>query len=246
MDLLIILIVISAQRFLHVLSVPYRLNWAGHYYDWCASKIEYTTKGHGLLGLAILVVPMLLFGSVVFSMVFHLFGFLGYMLVSLALFWYCTDARDLLKQPYVGLTPLATLTQVFQSLFGTIFWFILFGPMGLLLYYLVHYFKDYLIAREDAESRELELYSQQVGAVLDWVPARLFSLCFALLGHFSMVFKKWFQLALSGLDPHLTIISECAKPVVNTQDEAVSLIDRSLAAWLIIIALITLSSFFGR
>lgn len=241
-----ILIVISVQRFLHLLSVPYRLNWAGHYYDWCARKVEYTTKGHGLLGLAILVVPMLLVGSIVFSIVFHLFGFLGYFLVSLALFWYCTDARDLLKQPYTGLTPIATLTQVFQSLFGNIFWFVLFGPMGLLMYYLVHYFKDYLMAREDAESRELELYSQQVGAALDWIPARLFSFCFALLGHFSTVFKEWFRLVLTGIDPRLSIIAECAKPVVNTQDEAVSLIDRSLAAWLIVLALITLSSFLGR
>lgn len=246
MTLLVILVAISLQRFLHVPSIPYRLDWAGHYYDWCARKIEYMTRGHGLLGVAILIVPMLLLGSVVLSMVFHLFGFLGYTLVSLALFWYCTDARDLLKQPYVSLTPTDTLIHVSQSLFGPIFWFFLFGPMGLLFYYLVHYFKDYLVARQDAESRELELYSEQVTAILDWVPARLFSFCFALLGHFSLIFKKWFQLAFVGLDPKLTIIAECAEPVVSTQDEAVSLIDRTLAAWLIVIALITISSFFGH
>ena len=246
MDLLIILMVISVQRFLHILSVPYRLDWVGHYYDWCERQIEYTTKGHGLLGLAILVVPVMLFSSIVFSIVFHLFGFVGYALVSLVLFWYCTDARDLLKQPYAGLGPVETLVQVTQSLFGPIFWFVVFGPLGLMFYYLVHYFKEYLIMREDAESRELELYSQKVGAALDWVPARLFAFCFALLGHFSAVFKEWFRLAPTGIDPRLTIVIDCAKPVVSTQDEAVSLIDRSLAAWLIVIALITVSSFFGH
>ncbi len=243
MTLLVIVVAIAVQRYLQFLSATYRWDWMGYYYEWMASKIEYVTKGHGLLGLAILVVPALLVVSMVFALMYHLLGALGYYILSVAIFWYCIDARDIVKQPYKAATPMKLLIKVYQSLFGMIFWFGVFGPVGLTLYYVVLYFRDYLLGRQDAEAKELETYSQSVLSVLDWVPQRLFTLSFALVGHFTVVFKEWVKTLFSGLDPKLALITSCSQAVAKTKEEAISLLSRVLIVWLIVMALITAGTF---
>ncbi len=241
MALLIILIAISAQRFLQILSVPYRLNWATGYYDWMAKKIDYVSKGHGLLGLAILVVPLLLVVSIIFSIVFHIFGIVGYAALSLILLWYYMDARDLVKDPLEDQqTPQQLLQTVYHALFGLVFWYALFGPVGVSLYYIMMLFCQCLSTHDDAQSKEIGVHAQKVLAVLDWVPVRLFTLSFALVGSFSSVFKVWVKHALDGLDPQLQLIQQCAEPIVQEQEDAISLLNRVLVVWLIVIALVTI------
>lgn len=246
MALLMILIATSAQRFLQILSVPYRPDWATGYYDWMAKRIDYISKGHGLLGLAILVVPILLMISIIFSIVFHIFGIVGYAALSLILLWYCMDARDLVKDPLEDQqTPQQLLQTVYRALFGLVFWYALFGPVGVSLYYVVMLFCQCLSAHDDVQSKEISVHAQKVLAVLDWVPVRLFTLSFALVGSFSSVFKVWMKQALNGLDPQLQIISQCAEPIIREQEDAISLLNRVLVLWLIVIALVTLGQMMG-
>ena len=245
MTLLALLIPILLQRYLQFLSEPYRFDWMGHYYNWMANKIEYVTKGHGLLGLAILIVPILLVAAFVFAMAFHLMGMLGYLIVAIAAVWYCIDARDLSKQPLAAGTPVQTLETTYRSLYGIIFWFAVWGPVGLVLYYSAHYFQRYLLDRQDAESKELEAYAQKVLAALDWIPVRLFTFTFALVGHFGSVFKEWLRVLKGGLDVRLSIITECAKPIVTSQQEAISLLNRTLIVWLVVVALVTAGMLVG-
>lgn len=245
MSLLLILIAVGVQRLLQFLSQPLRLNWSGVYYKWCESKIEYVTKGHGLLGFAILVIPVLFVVSILYSIAFHLAGNVGYSVLGVVLLWYCIDARDLVKQPYPRLGPVNTLSKVYRDLFSMLFWFAVFGPVGLAFYYLVSHFNDYFKTHQSSESRELLLHSQKVLAVLDWVPVRLFTFCFALVGHFSVVFKVWMKSALAGLDPDLSLIPHCGQPVVKTTDDAIQLLNRVLIVWLVAIALVTIGVVLG-
>ncbi len=245
MSLLLILIAVGVQRFLQFLSQPLRLDWAGPYYKWCERKIEYVTRGHGLLGIAILIIPVLFVVSIFFSIIYHLLGNVGYAAVSVVLLWYCIDARDLQKQPYPRVGPVNTLAKVYHDLFGMLFWFVVFGPVGLALYYLVHYFNDYMRAHPGSESKELEQYLQTVLAVLDWIPLRLFTFCFALVGHFGVVFKIWVKAIFTGLDPELALISHCGQAVVKTTDDAISLLNRVLIVWLVVIALVTIGLVLG-
>jgi len=245
MSLLLILIAVSVQRFLQFLSQPLRLDWSGFYYGWCERKIEYVTKGHGLLGFAILVIPMLFVISIIFSVVFHITGGVGYSALGLLLLWYCIDARDLVKQPYPRLGPVNTLSKVYRDLFGMLFWFVIFGPVGLALYYLVNHFCEYFQANPGSESKNLLNYSQKVLAVLDWVPVRLFTFCFALVGHFGAVFKIWMKSIFAGLDSELSLIPHCGQAVVKTTEDAVNLLNRVLVVWLVVIALVTIGLILG-
>ena len=245
MTLLLMLIAIGVQRFLQFSSQSFQVDWVGGYYRWCERKIEYLTKGHGLLGITVLVVPVLFAVAIVFSIVFHVFGGFGYWVVSLVLFWYCIDARDLSKQPYPGVGPVALLSTVYAALYGMIFWFALFGPVGLVLYYLIKYFRNYFQQHPTAESKELGFYAQRTLAVLDWIPVRLFTLSFALVGQFVTVFKVWMKSVLGGFDSNMRLITECGQLVVNTTEDAVGLLNRVLIIWLVVIALVTIGLVLG-
>lgn len=245
MTLLLVLVATGVQRFLQILSQPFHLDWGGRYYTWCERKIEYVTKGHGLLGFAILVIPMLFVVTVIFTIIYHLLGYIGYSVFSLVLLWYCIDARDLVKQPYPRMGPVNTLGRVYRDLFGMLFWFTVFGPVGLTLYYLITYFNRYFEAHPSSESKELRVYSQKVLAVVDWVPVRLFTFCFALVGQFTEVFKVWIKSMLGGLDPQLNLVSQCGQIVVKTTEDAVSLLNRVLIVWLVVIALVTIGLILG-
>jgi membrane protein required for beta-lactamase induction len=245
MTLLLVLIAIGVQRFLQILSQPFHFDWSGRYYSFCERKIEYVTKGHGLLGFAILVIPTLFVVTVVFTIIFHLLGYIGYSVFCLILLWYCIDARDLQKQPYPRIGPVNTLGKVYRDLFAMLFWFTVFGPVGLTLYYLVYYFNQYFHDNPSSESKELYVYSQKVLAVMDWVPERLFTFCFALVGHFGNVFKIWIKSMLGGLDPQLQLVSQCGQAVVKTTEDAVSLLNRVLIVWLVVIALVTIGLILG-
>ncbi len=245
MTLLLILIVVGVQHFLNVLSLPWRLNWGALYYKWCEQKVTCVTGGHGLLGLAILIVPMVLIIAVIYSVMLHLLGRVGYAIFTLFLLWYCLDARDLKKQPYPCIGPVNTLGQVYQNLFGPLFWFVVLGPMWLAFYYLVSYFSQYFNDHPSSESKDLQVYAQRVLAVLNWIPLRLFTFSFALVGQFTVVTKVWVSALFSGLDVHLNLIAQCGQIIVKTTEDAVDLVNRVLIMWLVVIALVTIGLILG-
>ncbi len=244
MTLLVLLVAIGIQHYLHLLSAPYRIDWMGHYYNWMVLKIEYVTKGHGLLGLAILLVPILLAVSLVLAVTGHLFNKLGYYIVCIIIFWYSTDARDYRKSDEDDSSYPNILVHSYQFLFSRIFWFGISGPVGLTFYYVIFYFRDHLLNRQDTESQELEFYSQKLLSVCDWIPVRLFTLCFALVGHFPVVFSEWTASLFEGLDSKLTMITHCSQSIVKTRAEAASLLNRVLVVWLVAIGLLTIGVFF--
>ena len=51
-----------------------------------------SAKGYNFLGVVIYVLPVVSVASLRFTIVYHLFGHLGYWVLSLVLLWYCTDA----------------------------------------------------------------------------------------------------------------------------------------------------------
>jgi AmpE protein len=140
-----------------------------------------------------------------------------------------------------------------QSLFSVLFWFMLFGIFGALFYRGTVMLKH---AAKEKNSPFADQYgaAEQIQNILDWIPVRIFTLFFALVGHFSAAFSFWLEHVLSGLDKNRQFISEggvialgTVKAEKETQhaDEyhsALALIDRSLILFLAIVALSTLGS----
>ena len=87
----------------------------------------------------------------------------------------------------------ALVEAVFRSAlhrwFGVLFWFLLLGPVGALLYRLVAFAAEGAFARQ--LPTETRAGTRGLRLVLDWPVAQLITLAMALVGNFDAVFNAW-------------------------------------------------------
>lgn len=264
MTLIIILVAIVLQRFLKFNSYSRQFNWASPYFQLMNSKVKQITAGHGLLGVAILVVPIVLVSAILFGVAYGIFGLIGTGVLQLALVWYCLDARDIRKEPYDNATSESLLLKSYQHLFAILFWYGVFGPVGLVLYISVSHLSSVVpkaiapAAETSGEevstqsSASLHEYLLKTLGVLDWVPARLLGLSFALVGNFGDVFKLWFQKLFHGIQDPQRLVVEWGTAALKSEsveggalESSINLIDRSLLIWLVVILLLTVGVIVG-
>lgn len=79
------------------------------------------------------------------------------------------------------------LLQSTERLFSVIFWFALLGPLGAVLYRLTWH----LGRNAETEADALEEAAFRLQAILDWIPARLAALGYALAGSFEDAVHEW-------------------------------------------------------
>lgn len=81
----------------------------------------------------------------------------------------------------------ATLRHAHHDLFAPLFWFLLFGPAGALLYRL-----SYLLKNAWGEQhQDFRRFSQRMFDWLDWLPARFTAASFAIMGDFEDAIYCW-------------------------------------------------------
>lgn len=153
-----------------------------------------------------------------------------------------------------------------RRIFGVIFWFVLLGPVGALLYRLTE-----LLAYSPEHAASLPAAQQDLARrfarALDWLPAHLIALALALASDFDAVFKSWREYHTShpkgyaSFDPDfLNAIARASVDadvaagdghVVDVQeplvalDDAMTLIRRVLIVWVALIALIVIGGWFA-
>jgi len=260
MALIVVLIALAVQRFLNFHSAAYQLDWASHYFQWMNSRVKQITAGHGLVGLAILVLPIVFVAAIIFTLAYGLLGYVGTGILQLILVWYCLDVRDLRKEPYGDGESETLLLQSYQRIFAVLFWYCLFGPVGLVLYVSVNQLSHVIPKTVSAAEGEEEIQSSdslhafllKAQGVLDWAPVRLLGLSFALVGSFGAVFKLWMQKLFHGITDPQALVVEWGRAALkaesseDSQTEAtVDLVDRSLLVWLVVVFLVTIGVFLG-
>jgi len=127
----------------------------------------------------------------------------------------------------------------YARLFAPIFWFVLFGPVGMALYYIVYTVHAFQRSTESIVSKSIIDYASIVLDVLNWVPLRLFTLTLALVQNFVSMFGVWCRHCLSSLQAQSSLIEVCVSADVKTEAEALGAINRALIVWLLVIALVT-------
>ena len=153
----------------------------------------------------------------------------------------------------------AVFNAALQRWFGVLFWFVLLGPAGALLYRLV----QILAGESSLTDRAL---AQRVAAILDWAPAHLMALALALASNFDAVFTAWRDYhrahpqGYASLEPGFLdaiarasvtadvaaddVAQDAHSPLVAL-DDALVLVRRVLVVWLTLIALIVLGGWFA-
>ena len=120
----------------------------------------------------------------------------------------------------------AIFWQPLQRLFGVLFWFIALGPCGALGYHMVIVLREEAISgNSDALSISQEAKLAQ--AVLDWLPARVVAVGYALAGHFAPTFAYLGKHFFVGLDQTQDYLSHCGMLALNAKDTEPSLADQA-------------------
>jgi adenosylcobinamide-phosphate synthase len=160
-----------------------------------------------------------------------------------------------------------------RQMFAVIFWFILLGPAGAVLYRLASVMQHKWGEREDMEFGEFGRFAARFFELYDWLPVRLTALCFAVVGDFEDAVYCWRAQAQSWMNPTQGILLASGagalgvklgealhlegslefRPELGVGDEAdpdyvesaVSLIWRTLVLWLAILLLLQLGRWVG-
>lgn len=139
----------------------------------------------------------------------------------------------------------AIFTESYYRVFAVIFWFLLLGPVGAILY------RSISICAKDSPLG-VSTTAAKVQRVLDWVPVRLFTFIFALGGHFTDVISIWEHSIKKGLSYNDILLSECGVAALDVMEEnripeegaaekeALALVDRVLVMSLVFLAVIVL------
>jgi adenosylcobinamide-phosphate synthase len=157
-----------------------------------------------------------------------------------------------------------------RAVFGTIFWFaVLPGPFGAVLYRLTEHIAR-AWNRPDVAGTAFGEFARQAFEIIDWIPARLSALAFAVVGNFEDAMHLWRNRAMRfGSDTRGLLVAAGAgalgvelgraiDPAEQAQLDwngaqagapamrsAVGLIWRATVLWLTLIAVWTVAQLFG-
>lgn len=132
-----------------------------------------------------------------------------------------------------------------ERVFATVFWFVLLGPLGAVMY------RSISMCAQQSELGLTKL-ATQLQQILDWLPVRLLTFIFALSGHFTAVFAIWKKEAASGLQMNDVILTDCGVGALalhggkqlpedgSAEKGALELFDRALIIGLVMLAMVVL------
>ncbi|HEV8695073.1 MAG TPA: regulatory signaling modulator protein AmpE [Lysobacter sp.] len=192
-------------------------DWYGNWLDWLDARFPEASFWRGHWGLAMaLLPPLLAVGLFQLALREPLYGLAG-LAFAIAVLFYAWGPRDLdldvdaivnagdvatRREAMAKLWPDGTpaiidggvlVSAVFQNAlrrwFGVLFWFLVLGPIGALLYRLV------VLSCEGELARKLPGETAQGAStllkILDWPVAQLMTLALALVGNFDTVLGAW-------------------------------------------------------
>lgn len=275
-------------------------DWYGNWLGWLETQLADNGFWQGRWGIALALLPPLAAVGL-FQLALHepLYGLAGLVFAVAVLFYAwgprdldldvdaiinasdATSRREAMARLWPGAAPLtidggALVSAVFQNAlrrwFGVLFWFLVLGPCGALLYRLT------ALASEGGYARKLPAEAGE-GArtllqLLDWPVAQLLTLSLALVGNFDTVLSAWreaggasFTLNHRFLDAagRASVRTELAEEAADYAEEfgaqpdaastvvtapelpelrdAMSLVWRSLLVWLAVLALFVIAGF---
>jgi membrane protein required for beta-lactamase induction len=157
------------------------------------------------------------------------------------------------------------LQQACYRIFSVLFWFMVLGPLGALLYRLSRALQSGSAAAIDPDEEFLGSVSRLL-EILDWVPARISAACYALAGNFQDAVLDWRGDETLNEDERSTLDSddillrsgrgalglqplwreeEMAESPASVAENTLGLVWRSLAIWVLVPTIVVLFYWLG-
>jgi AmpE protein len=282
MKLIIILICLAIQALLKIRPNKNPYSWLDQYAMSVRPFFRNINADHGIFALIALLIPVLILILILNAIFGFAPLYLIYGVIVLLICLDCQDMKAQLSayfdtfssenlggaqseaEKFVGhpvhqdkneMSRAVTETIFTRSLanvFAIIFWFIVLGPFGAVLYYVT---KGLTELSQKPEFGYSGVYSaaESLKEVLDWIPVRLVTLTFALIGPFGTVFNLWLARVSGGLldnrqfliDAGLLALHEPSDRNIHPLKEnqnALGLVARTFSTWIIVIAVVTIIS----
>lgn len=100
------------------------------------------------------------------------------------------------------------LTNSFERLFAVLFWYLVLGPIGALVYYAVVQLRE--VRYQTNSFSAAQYWLERLEFVLEWVPVRLLGLTFALAGQFEDTFNCLRHFATDVGSSAMRVLFACA------------------------------------
>ncbi|MEE9452019.1 MAG: regulatory signaling modulator protein AmpE [Gammaproteobacteria bacterium] len=282
MKLIIILIALGLERYTPVGGMLCRFSWFSAYLDLLKSFVKSEKFWQGWLGIVLVLLPFVVALGLLALIFSSILGNIGSMVFSFAVLIYCFGPVDLFQKIQAcikdgstvkeeqaqGLETWGSLTDkegthrkllsnifllTHEGIVSVLFWFVLLGPLGAVLYRVTALLEHTASAPKSAY-KSMAQQARTLQNILEWVPARLLSLSFALVGHFNAGIKAWIGQAWQGLQSSRELVVACGMISVGIKGEekktvspailreAMNLIERSLIVLLVLVAVFTLGA----
>jgi adenosylcobinamide-phosphate synthase len=166
------------------------------------------------------------------------------------------------------------LTRAQRELFGVVFWFVVLpGPAGAVLYRLAAELETRWARRPEEALEPFGRFARHAFAALDWIPARLAAIGFAIAGNFEDAVSSWRTYAQAWPERDLGIVLASGAGAMNVQlggalpregsvdlrpdlgegdppdaehlQSTIYLLWRTLVVWLVLLLLIILARWVG-
>jgi AmpE protein len=137
-----------------------------------------------------------------------------------------------------------------ERIFSVLFWFVVLGPFGAVLYRLV----THISKREEVDP--LVQSATLIQSMIAWIPAHLLAVGYALTGHFDGAFRAYqsrpheSDISLSNYDVLVTtglgaLRGQEVTDEISCIKGARDLVMRSIMVWIAVLALLTLGGWLG-
>lgn len=276
MTLIIILISLALSRFLPAVVNNQGYDWFQRLTEWLEKHLAAYRIWDSPMGVIIvLAIPLLLVLCIesylcdVFSPLSFFFS-LFILLVTLNYDGFSDDMEDLddvyqsqdreqiqselnelnLQEGRISSVLDYIVQRAHTDVFAVLFWFILLGPFGALMFRLAEQLD---LSRKEIHGK-FSSNAQQLYNILTWPTTRLLVLSFAMMGNLNEVMSAWQQHGVNDKSNE-SLLSQGAMASIQFDDEDTvnellkqhnwilalrEIIDRSLMLWMVLLALITI------
>ncbi len=255
--------------------------WFGDYIRWIKSTIgEKVGAWKGPLSIVITLLPVVVILAILWSLVGRHSAVVE-LVVGFIVLWYCfgptelqetltlylkketdtAEAEQALKVAGADLMD-PTLSfhrnvtelvfwQAHERFFGVIFWFLLLGPVGAVLFRMVSWMHETAPRMVDEFYPHYPKHIHQLYWIIAWIPSRLAAFSYSLVGNFLPGFDQWKNDLVKPnrcrevlIDTGLASlgVSEHADKEENLKAQGI--VQRGLIVWIIVAAVATLSQAF--
>lgn len=263
---LVLVVALLVERFFNCSQLR-SWNWVLKYHDLIDKR--FGGKNSVVIVLIMLVPVALLISIIEFNLRLWFYGVLGIVFEFLVLL-YCIGPRSAFQdiETLKNLSPNqesdinalldvevtsvreGTWLMFARRILSPVCWFVLLGAGGVFFYRFLE-----VTARLLSKKSETLVFANRAKRLLDgfdWMPVRLFSLIFALAGHFAFVMVEWKKRVWSAPFDNQSMLSACGNAGLHLSESAVPLenaiflndasllIERSMIIFMGILALLVL------